>query len=391
MRILHLVSVWGTGGVKGQVRSVAERMAAQGHELSIAVLRYSEDESVSRSPVPVVQLCEKKTILEAFRAFHRARKLVRSFRPDVVHCHSFHANVFGRLLRLIVKIPYLVSTFHTSVRAANTDDGGWGYMLTYRATDWLSDISTNVSRESSESFVTAGAVPRKKIVTVYDGIDIEKFVLESGARKRMRSELSLDESMFVWLAVGRLCLQKDYPNLLRAFQRVAEKAPKSVLLVVGDGSLREDMEKQVRELHLQEQVRFLGVRSDVPLLMAGADGYVLSSAWEGFPNVVAEAMASGLATVATDSGGVAEMVGDTGWLVPPHNSEALSSKMLEVFGLEERSRIAIGKKAQARVSSLYSLSRCCDVWLALFSRRVKSSDEVSQGDQRCLPGDHAGK
>jgi glycosyltransferase involved in cell wall biosynthesis len=375
MKIMHLVSVW-DGGVKNQVLSVSKQMAARGEKVMVLALSNKCDErnGVTRD-VPVIELVRKKTLLDLFSSFTRARALVHSFEPDVVHAHSFHAIVFARLLRLVAKCPYLVSTFHTSNNAANVLDGGALYSAAYRLTDPLTDISTNVSRESSESFVRSGAVSRNRVVTVFDGIDTKKFDLQPQLRKEVRRQLNIDENAFVWLAVGRLSAPKDYPTLFAAFGRIANSVPGCLLAVVGDGPLESQLRKEVVEMGLDGRIHFLGRRDDVPRLMNAADAYVLSSAWEGFPNAAAEAMASALPVVATDCGGVRELVADCGSIVPARDPEALAAKMRDISALTAKDRRAFGMKARCRVCDLFSLQRCCDDWLALYSARVRRASD----------------
>ena len=140
----------------------------------------------------------------------------------------------------------------------------------------------------------------------------------------MRAELAVADDEFLWLAVGRLVPQKDVPNLLDAFAKHHAAHPRSRLAIVGDGALRDEMVAHAASLGVGEAVAFLGIRRDVPQLMAAADVFVMSSAWEGLPNVVMEAMAAGLPVVSTNVGGVAELVEDpgTGALVPASDAGA---------------------------------------------------------------------
>src|SRR5262249_44591514 len=137
-------------------------------------------------------------------------------------------------------------------------------------------------------------------------------------RAEVRTALGLG-GQFAWLAVGRFGGAKDYPNMLHAFASVHARHPDAVLPPAGRRALQAATEALMRQLGLESVVRFLGVRSDVPVLLGAADGYVMSSAWEGMPMVLLEAAAGGLPIVATSVGGNGEVVvdGTTGLLVPP--------------------------------------------------------------------------
>lgn len=375
MKIVHLVSVW-DGGVKTQVQSVSERFLGQGHQVVLVALRCKHQVGeIGDTDVQVVELFQSKKLSGILAGCWRALELMRSFRPDVLHAHSFHAILFARLLRLFVRVPYLVSTFHTSNNAANNLDGGRLFSSAYRITDPLTDISTNVSLESSESFVRSGALSGNRIVTIYDGFDTDRFLPRPEVRLDARQGLGINEHLFVWLAVGRLSAPKDYPTLFTAFARVACSMPETVLLVVGDGPLEAALREQIRELGMEKRIRLLGRRIDVPELMNAADAYVLSSAWEGFPNALAEAMASGLPPLATDCGGVKELVADCGWITPPQDPLALASKMCEISRLPSERRWDIGMRSRARITERFSLQHCCRVWLDLYTARVRNASD----------------
>ncbi|MDR3762779.1 MAG: glycosyltransferase [Acidobacteriota bacterium] len=369
MRILHLVSVW-DGGVRGQVLAVSQRLAAQGHTVRVLALRCKASAEDDPS-VAVIELLRQKSLMELLRAVFRARREIRAFAPDVVHGHSFHAILLARLLRLVAPIPYLVSTFHTSAGARNTLDGGPRYTIPYRLTDPLGDISTNVCREAAESFVRAGAVPRRRIVTVYDGIDTAKFAPNPAPRAAERQQLALRADQFLWLAVGRLCQAKDYPTLLRAFAQLASQSPSSVLAIAGDGPLEAGLRAYAVSLDLGPRVRFLGRCEDVPRLLQAADAYVLSSAWEGFPNGLAEAMSTALPVVSTACCGADELLGTDAAPVPVGDAAALAARMLDVERMTPTARRDLGFLSRQRVVERFSLEHCCQSWLALYASRIR--------------------
>jgi len=171
---------------------------------------------------------------------------------------------------------------------------------------------------------------------------------------------------FTWLAVGRLEVQKDYPNLLTAVARLRNEH--QVLLIAGDGPLRQSIERLGAELDISAKVRFLGIRKDVPNLMAAADAYVMSSAWEGLPMVLLEAAASALPIVATNVGGNAEVVHDgiSGYLIPPSDPIALASAMerMELAGQSVRDAMGIAGREHAEKS--YSLRSVVDRWEEIY-------------------------
>lgn len=369
MKILHIISLLGTGGVERQVFYLADGLIARGHEVRILVLRGSGEKTVFRTQAPIDFLSMDKNLLGIWRAARKAEHFIQQFQPDAIHSHMFHACIFSRLLKLLVEIPYLVCTPHTSFSPMNTLDGGRLNALAYRLTDPFADLTTNVGKEATASFVRRGATPPKKIRTVYNGFASSGFGPDAEARRRIRNQLKISDETFLWLAAGRLSAPKDYPNLLCAFREVLSVVPGSALCIAGNGELEAQLKKLAAEFALEDAVTFLGARDDMPALMASADGYVLSSAWEGLPMVIGEAMVSELPVVATNCGSVAELVGEAGWLVPPRNAHELAATMIEVSSTPALKRAGVGQAAQRRICNLFSLDRICQEWESIYATK----------------------
>src|SRR5690606_30484287 len=269
-----------------------------------------------------------------------------------------HANLLARLARLAAPMPRLVCTAHSN------REGGRGVMLAYRLTDCLADVTTHVSREAAAEYEQAGAVPEGGMVTVYNGIDTRRFQEcaaradagawpGSGGRRRA-------------LAGGRLVPEKNQAALLHAFALVAGDHPDTDLWIAGDGPLRADLEALARTLGLVGRVFLMGERLDVPELMQSADLLVLSSRVEGFGLVVAEAMASGALVVATDVGGVAEVMGDHGFLVPPGDVAALAQGMAKALCMDRSQASLLAACNRAYVSSRFDIRRITEDWLGIY-------------------------
>lgn len=360
MRIVLVATGLGMGGAEKQVVDLADEYARLGHEVLLVSL---VDEVMVRPSHPAVVLHVagmKATVQSFLRTYFSVRRLVSEFRPDVVHSHMVHANVFMRLIRVSLSFPRLMSSAH------NTNEGGALRMLAYRLTDPLADLVTNVSEDAVAAFEQKKAVPPGRMMVFNNGINPEVYRFDSAERQQARAELGIPDGARLLLAIGRLTDAKDYPNLLQAVVRVVPFHPDIVVMVAGQGELRENLQQQVAEMGLAERITFLGVRRDIPRLLAAADIYVLSSAWEGMPLVILEAMASERVVVATDCGGVAEALGGTGIVVPPRDAEALASALRTALGMSEAERIHMGQLARQRVLQHYSLSAIANKWLELY-------------------------
>lgn len=363
MRVLFLSTSMGMGGADQQLLSGAQELRSRGHEVrivSLTPLGPMGHEARSLG-IPTESLAMPRGIPDP-RGLLRLVRIVRAWRPDVLHSHMVHANLMARALRVLVPVPGLVSTIH------NIYEGGPLMMAAYRLTNALVDQMTIISEAAADRFVSDRIIPRALLRVVPNGIDSGEFrKVPAGVRESLRRSMGL-EGQFVWVAVGRFETAKDYPNMLRGFAHVRELHSRTVLLLVGGGSLQGEIEAMVRSLGLGDVVRFLGVRRDVPELMSAADGYVMSSAWEGMPMVLLEAAAAQLPIVTTAVGGNREVVLDeaSGFLVPPLDPGALGRAMLRLMGLPDEQRRAMGERGSERVRTGFGLTQVADRWEALY-------------------------
>lgn len=359
MKIILLITGLGMGGAENVVTSLADALAAKGHEVLIAYMVGAAVVLPTNASIQAVSLGMVSKI-DIVSAFFKLRRLIRVFQPDVVHSHMVHANILARLVRLATPITRLISTAHAS------NEGGKLRMLAYRMTDSLADISTNVSAEAVAAFINAKASRPGRMIALRNGIATDAFAFNAVARVGIHQELSIDEDCRLLLAVGRFHEQKDYPNLFHALAEMSVNGIQYQLCIAGDGPLRDDLEALVARLGIADRVRFLGIRHDVADLLSAADIFVLSSASEGFGLVVAEAMACERVVVATDCGGVREVVGEAGYLVKPKDSKALAQALQTALQLPAIESAALGCAARQRVVDKFSLDTVVEKWLQLY-------------------------
>lgn len=308
-RVMLVTTGLGLGGAEVQVVQLARRLTERGWVVQVVSLIEPGGlaDELREVGIPVASLQMRSPASLAPGALRLVR-LLWAWRPDVVHAHMFHANLLCRLVRPLAPIPVLICTAHSTYEAGsgvkNKREVTWRERA-YRISDFLCDVTTQISEAGLRRYVAVGAVNPRKVRVVRNGIDTGTFSPSAGAREQLRRELGVERT-FVWLAVGRLAAPKDYPTLLRAVALLKDRG--LVLLIAGEGQLRGDLENLAHALGVDGQVSFLGVRRDMPRLMSAADAFVLSSVWEGSPLVVAEAMACELPVVATDVGGVPELL-----------------------------------------------------------------------------------
>jgi glycosyltransferase involved in cell wall biosynthesis len=257
-------------------------------------------------------------------------------------------------------------------------------MLAYRLTDGLSPRTVAVSQAAADRFIRLGAVPRRKCSVILNGIDVREFAPDGESSARVRAEIGVseakEEAEFVWLAVGRLTPAKDYPSLLRAFAEVRIGRGDARLWIAGDAAVGQiaALQQLRSELELGDSVRWLGLRRDMPALLDAADAFVSGSAWEGMPLAVGEAMAMEKPVVATDVGGVRELIGDAGVVVPARDSGALADAMQATMGEGREELTARGRAARQRIVDHFSMDATANTWLALYESMLAANDKPGQ-------------
>lgn len=352
----------GMGGAERHTIALAEWMTQHGHSvLLISLLPRQTEQWPTQLEVAYLDL--RKTPPSILAGLLRARRLLRVFNPNLVHSHAFAANLLARVLRLLGASPAVLSTMH------NVFEGGTARMLAYRLTDFLSLRTTTVSEAVARHALASGAVPAHKRIVLSNAIDVSEFTPDPARRSKTRAQ-HLANSDFIWLAAGRIVSAKGFLNLLEAFAQVWIAYPHTQLWIAGEHptpkSPRAEYNGLVVPKGTTERIHQLGLSRDMPALLDAADGFVLSSAWEGMPLVVGEAMAMEKPVVATDVGGVHELLGDTGIVVPARDPDALGKAMLDVMGLSPQLRGVFGRAARERIVTQFDSSILFPKWETLY-------------------------
>ncbi|HEY7949823.1 MAG TPA: glycosyltransferase [Solirubrobacterales bacterium] len=317
-------------------------------EESLAEL--AEEEGATMRHLPELQ--QPVQPLRDAQALAKLVRLVRGFRPHVVHTHTAKAGFLGRQAALAVRPrPAVIHTYHGHVL-----EGYFGaaksrlYLEMERALARVSDCLIGVSQATVDDLVRLGVAPPSKFRVLPLGLDLDRLPEPPGElRAASRAELGVGDGEILLVFVGRIVPIKRLDLLLRALAKAREADPRLRLAVVGDGEERPELERQAAELGIAGDVRFLGYRRELRPVFAAADLAVLSSDNEGTPVSLIEAAAAGLPAVATDVGGVREVVSEeTGILVSPDDAPALAVAIVEMAndaGRRERCGAAARKHA----------------------------------------------
>ncbi len=206
-----------------------------------------------------------------------------------------------------------------------------------------------------QALITNEGLPKERVQVVYNGINLQPFQQLPQDRASIRSEFGFSPEDFLILQVARLDGLKDHPTAIRAMRQVVHKIPQAKLILVGEGPERAKIEPLIRELGLEDHVRLLGSRRDVPRLLFTADVFLLTSISEGIPLTIIEGMAAELPVVSTDVGGLREILGDppVGKLSPAGDDLQLAEALIE-FAEQPALRKKLGERGRKRAFEIFS-------------------------------------
>ena len=298
-----------------------------------------------------VEVLGRKAGLDWRLPLRLARLLARQ-RTALVHAHQYTPFFYALAARLLYQRPPVLFTEH----------GRWlpdyprrKRIVANRLLLQRRDRVVGVGAALRQALIVNEGIPARRVGVVYNGIDLAPHVRPAADRASVRREMQVSDDDCVLIQVARLVPIKDHLTALRAVKLAAAHLPRLRLVVVGEGPEEAALRAFIAENGLAEQVRLLGLRSDVARLLPAADMFLLTSSNEGIPLTVIEAMAAGLPVVSTDVGGVAEVVkaGQTGLLAPAGDPAAIARHILQLAADAEL-RKRLGNAGRERAFALFA-------------------------------------
>ena len=365
LRVMLMTDEMEVGGSQRQIVQLALGLKARG--VTCAVLYFINPsflvEQLQAAGIETIRVNKTARVDPGF--VRRLRQAIRAWAPDVVHCYSFTAELWGAIACRLLPArerPVLIS----SVRGTYE----WYGRNQWRMKRWVSSQSASIisnSREGAEYAARQMHWPMHHFHVVHNGVSVTE---PDAARVDLLRQHYLQNTFdTLVLFVGRLVEHKNLPRLLQAFAQVVKQRPRTRLLLAGSGPLHDALAAQIGQLGLQDHALLLGEQSEVPALMEAADLVVLPSLREGLSNVVLEAMALGRAVLSTPVGGIPQAIdnGRHGVLVEPTDTDALARALLTLIddpALRER----LGRAAQHKVLEQYSPPAMVSAMLKEYSR-----------------------
>jgi len=388
LKVMQLVSNLDIGGAQEVVRTLAENLARAG---CVSVVCTFKDgplrREIEKLGIPVEILPERRHsvltlpyfLREVFQLRRELMRIIQEHQIDVVQTHLLRSMDFLALSLRSNAGPKVYWTFHNSMfdlREDHLAENKWllkpkrfSHHLLYRlGSNWVDGLVAVSADVKTSILETMKGIPADKISVILNCVDVSRYGKDAN-RVTLRSSLGFGETDHLMALVATFKRQKGHKVLIEAAASLIPDFPHLHILFIGDGDLRDALQDQVREMNLEENVHFLGLREDIPDILAASDSFVLPSLWEGLPMALIEAMASSLPIVATDVSGTRQVMvpGETGILVVPGSARELTRAITELMTDPARAQ-AMGRQAYQRVENLFSAQKQAREYISLFEQ-----------------------
>lgn len=359
MKVLHLITDLDTGGAEMMLYKLLSHSDRRNVEAQVVSLTDigPVGRKIRELGTPVRALEMRRGVPNPAGALKLTR-ILKKKPPQIIQSWMYHADLIGGLAALLAgRIPVVWGIRHSNLDPKSIKRST---IWTARACAWLSRwlparivCCSDASRLAHERLGYAA----EKMVVIHNGFDLTSFKPDPPARLAVRNELSIPEDALLIGLAGRFNPQKDHRSFISAAARLYNSHPGVYFLLCGENVTWENAQlvEWIKESGIASRCRLLGRREDVPRLTASMDIASSASSSEGFPNVIGEAMASGVPCVVTDVGDSARIVGDTGRTVPPGDPLSLAEAWLELIQIGPERRNIMGLAARRRIMQYYNL------------------------------------
>ncbi len=386
IRLAVVVNTTGVGGAERMLARVLVRLPRDEFEVMVFSLEeigaVGEQLIAAGIPVRAMDFLGSR-VPNPIDLITLARELKR-FQPDVVQGWMYLGNLYGGLAAKLAQRNLPVAW---NIRHSTLDPKIDSRSL--RCSAWIGGKLSNVlpqrivlCAEAARAAHEQVGYKSEKLEVIPNGFDIAEFRPDPAGRKRIREELAIAAEAPLIGIVGRFHPHKDHRTFVSAARVIADRVPNAHFVVVGEDQVfsTADLWNWIDAVGLRDRFRLTGARRDVAAIYASLDVPVCCSTTEGFPNVVGEAMACGVSCVATDVGECAEVIGETGLIVPPQDPERLGMGVVNLLSRSPSERAALGQHARQQIIERYDIrvivERYRQLWMQLSGRTMTSENAI---------------
>ena len=363
IRVALIIPTLDRSGAEKQLTLLATGLPRDEFEVHVALLTrggpYEAD--LRAAGIPVTEFRKRGKCDPV--AWSRLRRWLRDVQPEVIHTWLFAANAYGRLAARVVPEASVI----VSERCVDSWKAGWQHWLDRKLLPATDRVVGN--SQSVVDFYRERGVPGEKLVCIPNGIEAP--AAPRVTRAELLLQLGFPDDAFVIVYVGRLAAQKRVEDLIWSTELLRQVRPQLRLVLVGDGPARETLERLTRDVHSQDNVRFVGNQERAADWLQMADAFCLASSFEGMSNSLMEAMAAGKPCIASDIPANRELIeqGRTGFLAPLKDTMAIAQfvrRLIDEPGLGA----TLGVAARQKMQDEFSVPQMCERYAALYREAV---------------------
>jgi len=358
VRILHVTATT-TGGIGLLLLYLAKHLDKKKFDVTVAFgPGYMLDEEFFKEGISVytISISRKIAPFSIVKGFLQIYRLIKEKRFDIVHSHTSVGGLIGRIAGKLAGVPVVIWSIHGfASHEGQNRFKKYFFLLIEKLLDKFTDHYVAVSEALKKEGIQNRILTSNKITVIHNGIELRNYNKNFNVIQK-KKELGIEMSRTIIGTVTRFEPQKAIHDFLVSVSYVKKTYPDIKVVIAGDGPLRREIEKLINDLKLNDNITLLGWRNDVPEILAVLDIFCQSSLWEGCPMVLLEAMAVGKPIIATDVGGVKEIVEDdnTGILVPPADPKAMGDAIVKLINNKEKA-IKMGMNGRKRAESFFNM------------------------------------
>lgn len=314
---------------------------------------------------------------EGLLASKLIKNVIATENIDIVHTFFESSDFLGTIVGRLSKVPFIISSRRDTGFTKNSR-----LLKFYKLLNSYVDLILVNAQAVRDAAIQQENIKPDKIKIIYNGIKVEKYNVQVDVAKK-KLELGIDPDAPVVGKIANLRPVKGHCYFLKAAAKVLEKFPRTNFVLIGNGSLEEKLKQYANELNISTQVKFLGLREDIPEIISTLDISVLSSLTEGCSNTILESMAGGKPVIATNVGGNPELIvdGETGLIVPSRNATALADAECKLIS-DRVAAIKMGERGRDRVAKLFNMDKIIAEFEEVYRSVAKGYYDVNQGKEK---------
>lgn len=365
IKILFVIGQLDIGGAEQQLLYLAENLDKKKYQVKICCLsKYLgilSQKQLDDLDIVVIPQIMKPDLTRPYKLL----RIVKQYQPDLIHSYLFVANTWARIIGTMCRVPVIISERNSMSKEP----------ILFRFTNiflrFLGSFLIVNSHDGAKRIISRKQFNPDKIKVIHNGIPIDKYSYQHKSENLeiLKNQFGIQDYEKTIGIIGRLTYQKNHELLIRSFLKIRQLIPKIKILCIGDGPRREALKIFAKELGLEDSIIFTGRRDDIPACLAIIDALALTSRWEGCPNVILEAMAAKVPVIATNVGGLSEIItdGETGFLIEPDNEDQLSKRILSIINYPQQAEVII-QNAFLEVKNNFSLEKMVSETEKIYSK-----------------------